>query len=66
MALTVKHDSYCTVNRPPPPGGFVVVLRPEAGCAEPIVALRRLLKTALRVHRLRCIGVTTQREEADG
>jgi hypothetical protein len=36
---------------------FVVTLRPTTRCVAPVVALRLLLKTALRVHGLRCVGI---------
>jgi hypothetical protein len=36
---------------------FVVVLRPERHCANPVRALRAVLKRALRDHALRCIGI---------
>ena len=36
---------------------YVLTLRPEAYCHDPIKALRATLKRALRDHGLRCIGI---------
>jgi hypothetical protein len=36
---------------------FVVTLRPEKHCLEPVRALRAVLKLALRSHGLRCVEV---------
>jgi hypothetical protein len=41
---------------------YTIQLRPEPSCANPILALRGLLKVALRAYRLRCVSVT----EANG
>jgi hypothetical protein len=51
-----------TVDASPPPGKskrpvFVVALRAEPHVADPIKALRALLKTALRRFKLRCVSV---------
>jgi hypothetical protein len=39
---------------------FVVTLRPESHCHDPIKALRATLKRALRLDGLRCIGIIEQ------
>jgi len=43
------------VTRGGPRESFSIVLRAEPGCASPIRSLRALLKTALRLHGLRCV-----------
>lgn len=45
---------------------FVVTLRPTTRCSMPAVALRRLLKAALRVYGLRCVGIHPTRHEKLG
>jgi hypothetical protein len=36
---------------------FTITLRPEKSCSDPVKALRRLLKIALRTFGLKCISV---------
>jgi hypothetical protein len=42
---------------------FTIVLRPLARCADPIRALRRLLKYALRVCGLKCVDVRQEEKQ---
>ena len=44
---------------------YVVRLRPEPSCANPTLALRGLLKVALRRHQLRCVSVTEAHQADD-
>lgn len=41
-------------TKDPPRPGFVIELRAEKGCDDPVRALRLLLKVALRRYGLRC------------
>jgi hypothetical protein len=41
---------------------FVLTLRPEPGCADPVQALRAMLKSALCRFGLRCTSCEEQRE----
>jgi hypothetical protein len=41
----------------PPRPIFVLRLRPERNCVDPIHALRALLKRMLRKYRLRCLSI---------
>jgi len=41
---------------------FVLVFRPEPECADPIRALRWLLKAALRQHGLKCVSAHQNKE----
>jgi hypothetical protein len=59
---TGMSDRSDKVRHPMAGSDFVVALRPTARCVAPVVALRLLLKTALRVHGLRCVGITTTPE----
>jgi hypothetical protein len=38
---------------------FIVHLRPETRCRDPIKALRAVLKRALRDHEMRCVTIET-------
>lgn len=42
---------------------YTIVLRPEPGIADPIVALRAALKVLLRRHGLRCLEVRETKAE---
>ena len=39
---------------------FTIVLRPEPGVADPVIALRRFLKLALRTFGLKAVAVAEQ------
>jgi hypothetical protein len=56
IITTTKPDT----KRPAPI--FIVKLRPEAGCTDPIKAVRALLKTAMRRFGLRCLSAETTDE----
>jgi hypothetical protein len=36
---------------------FVIFLRPESYCLDPVRALRAVLKNALRSHGMKCVGI---------
>ena len=42
---------------------FTITLRPERNIADPIRALRALLKSALRRHGLRCTSARAEKEQ---
>ena len=44
---------------------FVITLRPEKHCLDPIRALRAVLKRSLRDHGMRCISIRPQAASAD-
>jgi hypothetical protein len=47
------------MSKPPPPDRavFTLILQPTSSCDDPVKALRWVLKTLLRTHKLRCISI---------
>lgn len=43
---------------------FVLRVRPERDCADPIQSLRALLKTMLRKYRLRCLSIEPEQSSS--
>jgi hypothetical protein len=54
------------MRRNPNQHGFIVHLAPTADCADPVKALRELLKRALRSWGLRCVTLSEVNQEQSG
>ena len=59
IAMSTATNDQPTKDRPT----FVITLRPERNIADPIRALRALLKSALRRHGLRCTSAREEKEQ---